>query len=196
MLWQQMPRACVAQTLTAPDREENVRTLFHRPFAQRRNNRPLRQFHRCGKKPPVRASPYGPVTSQVTNQKLGFLHYKCGYGVRPPPEACHPLKASTLCLVLNPINHCERLNAGCWLLNMRSHRSCNSGFFFYLGPVQNITWPSAPWCLYAIWFSCYKPGDMVMRKYLRYHDAGACSSTSLFGLAKYVVRSFRVCRRL
>jgi hypothetical protein len=56
---EQMPRACVAHTLTAPDREENVRTLrfFHRPCAQARSNRPLRQFHRCGEKPLVRASP-------------------------------------------------------------------------------------------------------------------------------------------
>jgi len=45
---------------TLTDSEENVRTLrfFYRPWAQPTNTRPLRLFHRCGKKPLVCASPY------------------------------------------------------------------------------------------------------------------------------------------
>jgi len=54
---EQMPRACVAHKLTAPDRQQNAH-FFLLPCAQPRNNRPLRLFHRCGQKPLVRASPY------------------------------------------------------------------------------------------------------------------------------------------
>ena len=39
---EQMPYACVARTLTAPDHEQDVR-FFRRPCSQPRNNRPLRQ---------------------------------------------------------------------------------------------------------------------------------------------------------
>jgi len=66
---EQIPRAFVAHTLTAPDREQNVR-FFRRPCAQPKNNRPLRLFHRCDKKPLVRASPKG-----TTNLKLLRLEY-------------------------------------------------------------------------------------------------------------------------
>jgi len=32
------------------------------------------------------------------------------------------LRDNTLCSVLNPMNHCEPLNVGCWLLNVRRRR--------------------------------------------------------------------------
>jgi len=53
---EQMPRAHVAYTLTVPDHEQNVR-FFRHPCTQSRNNRLLRLFHKCSKKPLVCASP-------------------------------------------------------------------------------------------------------------------------------------------
>jgi hypothetical protein len=50
---EQMPRACVAHTLTAPDHEENVRTL--RFFAVPAHSQEM--IGRCSNEPLVRSSP-------------------------------------------------------------------------------------------------------------------------------------------
>jgi len=66
----------ILHTLT--DSEQNVRTLrfFHRPWAQPRKTRPLRLFHRCGKKPLVCASPY-PFTA-ASSRSYSLLQHQSG----------------------------------------------------------------------------------------------------------------------